>query len=109
MKITSQDQIYFFRDNEIIRFESVPGFTIVHSLNGTTTEIFESIDEIEVQLAETDFIRTDQRQIVNLNHITSISKGPEGFIVLDNGLKLPITTSRKDAIISLLNNHLKHK
>jgi DNA-binding LytR/AlgR family response regulator len=108
MKIISSDQIYFFRDNEIIRFESVAGTTLVHLQNGTTASISATINEIEEQLASKDFIRTGEQHLVNLNHITSISKSTEDFIVLDNGIRLPIAPGRKQTIITLLNSHLNN-
>ncbi len=108
MKIISRNQIHFFRDNEIIRIESTPDAALTHLLNGTTLEISETIDNIEVQLAETGFIRMNKCNIVNLNHVASISKGADNFIMLDNGLKLPITANRKETLITLLNNHLNN-
>jgi DNA-binding LytR/AlgR family response regulator len=108
MKITSSDQIYFFRDNEVSRFESLQGTTLVHLQNGTSSSISATINQIEEQLTSKDFILISDQHLVNLNHITSISKSAEDFIVLDDGLKLPIAPGRKHTIITLLNSHLNN-
>lgn len=100
MKIISRNQIHFFRDKEIIWIESTPDSSLVHLLNGTTTEISETIANIEVQLAETSLIRINGNNFVNVNHIASISKGADNFIVLDNGEKLPIEASIKEMILN---------
>ena len=108
MKIISSDQIYFFRDIEIIRFESVHGTTLVHLMNGTTSSISATIKEIEEQLTSRDFILIGEQHLVNLNHIACISEGSEDYIVLDNSQKLPIAHERKQTIITLLNKHLNN-
>ncbi len=100
MKIISRDQIHFFRDHEVIWIESSPDAALAYLLNGTTIEISETIANIEVQLAETSLIRINVNNFVNVNHIGSISKGDEHFIVLDNGEKLPIEASIKEMILN---------
>lgn len=109
MKITSESQILFFKNNEIIRFESVAYNTIIHFINGTSSEIHEPIDSIEKQLTDVDFIRIHDKHIVNVNYIARIAGGREDFVELSNAEILPIDNEQKEIILELLTNHLNNQ
>jgi len=106
MKIISENQILFFKDIEIIRFESTAHSTIIHFLNGTTSNIVESINSIEKQLKDSDFIRIHEDHIINVNYIAKIADDFSDSIELENGVLLPVNKKTKDMIIHLLNNHI---
>ena len=105
MKITSENQILFFKNNEIIRFESVDRSTIIHFINGTNSEIHEPIDSIEKQLIDVDFIRIHDEHIINVNYLTKIPDNLSDSIELENGVMLPVNKKTKNLIINILNSH----
>ena len=105
MKITSENQVLFFKTNEIIRFESVAHNTIIHFINGTSSEIHEPIDNIENQLTDVDFIRIHDEHIINVNYLTKIPDNLSNFIELENGVLLPFNKKTKKLIINILNSH----
>ncbi len=105
MKITSENQILFFKNNEIIRFESVDRSTIIHFTNGTSSEIHEPINSIEKQLTDVDFIRIHDEHIINVNYLTQIPDNLSDSIELENGVLLPVSKKMKNLIINILNSH----
>lgn len=106
MKIISNDQILFFKNSAIIRFESVGDNTIIYFLNGKLLEIDESIDSIEVQLKDSGFIRIHDKHIVNVNYITNIPYNSTDLIKLENGVLIPVSKKIKDQIIEILKSHI---
>jgi len=109
MKITSENQILFFKNNEIIRFESIDRSTIIHFINGTSSEIHEPINSIEKQLIDVDFIRIHDEHIINVNYIAKIAGGTTCFVELSNANILPINSAQKEIILEILSNHLNNK
>ncbi len=105
MKIISKNQILFFKNNEIIRFESVANNTIIHFINGTSSEIYEPIDSIEKQLTDVDFIRIHDEHIINVNYLTKIPDNLSDSVELENGVLLPVSKKTKNLIINILNSH----
>lgn len=105
MKITSENQILFFKNNEIIHFESVTNNTIIHFINGTSSEIHESIDSIEKQLTDVDFIRIHDEHIINVNYLTKIPDNLSDSVELENGVLLPVNKQTINRIINILNSH----
>ncbi len=107
MKITSENQILFFKNNEIIRFESVANNTIINFINRTSFEIHEPIDSIEKQLTDVDFIRIHDKHIVNVNYIARIAGGRDDFVELSNAEVLPIKKKQKEIIVELISTQLE--
>jgi len=108
MKITSENQILFFKNIEIIRFESVTNNTIIHFINGTSSEIHEPIDSIEKQLTDVDFIRIHDEHIINVNYLTKIPDNLSHSVELENGVMLPVNKKTKNLIINILKAHIKN-
>ncbi len=106
MKIISKNQILFYKNDDVIRFEASAGNAIIHFLNGTSAEINEPIQSIEKQLTDLDFIRVHEDHIINVNYITKIADDFSDSIELENGVILPVNKKTKEMIINLLNNHI---
>jgi len=108
MKITSENQILFLKNNEIVRFKDVPNGTQIHFLNGTISEIHEPINSIEKQLTDVDFIRIHDEHIINVNYLTKIPDNLSDSIELENGVLLPVNSKTKNLIINILKAHIKN-
>ena len=109
MKIGSKNQLLFFKNETVLRFEAVGFHTIIHSIDGKRQKVDESIDNIEMQLKDSDFIRIHSLHIVNVNYITQIYYGPDDFVELNNHKTLPINEIQKTNLIEFLSNHLNKR
>ena len=107
MRISSGEQIFFFRNDSILRFEEAAGQSLIHFVDGKNLKISESIQSLENQLTDSGFIRIHERHIVNVNCITRISNSKEDFVELSNGEVLPINGKQKEIILELITTHLE--
>lgn len=108
MKISTKEQILFFKDNEIIRFEAKDRHTIIFLVDGNTEEINEPITSISRQLRNYGFIRINDNHLINVNFITGIPNKTSDFIEVNNSHLLPISKEQKEIIIQLVSSHLKN-
>jgi two-component system LytT family response regulator len=53
-------------------------------------------------LEEYGFARPHQSYMVNINHIQKIDRNDGGFVVMENGSEIPISTRRKQQFLALL-------
>ncbi len=109
MKIVSKDKIRFFKNHEILRFESVNDKTLICFINGRSLEIDNPLDNIEAQLKKSGFIRIHDSHIVNVNYIARIAAGTDDFVEMSNAEVLPIETGQKQIIVELLANHFNNQ
>jgi len=107
IKISTDNEVLFFKAYQIICFEAKTKTTIIHFLNGKTSEINESIESIEKQIKSNDFIQINQSHLINVNHITGIPSHNPDFIELNKTLLLPISNEQRKIIIQLISAHLK--
>jgi DNA-binding LytR/AlgR family response regulator len=107
MKISTEGQILFFKDKEVIRFEAKGNDTIIHFYDGSSSEIDEPIDSIAKQFKNQGFIRIHKNHLVNVIHITGIPDKKPGFIEINRTLFLPIFHEQRKIIIQLISAHLK--
>lgn len=107
LKISSANQLLFYKENEIVRFEAKTKTTIIHFLDGKTLEIYEPIESIDKQIKSHDFILIHQNHLVNIHHITGIPHQKPEFIEINKTNLLPISPEQYDIIIELISAHLK--
>lgn len=109
LKISSGNQVFFFRENQIVRFEAKGNSTIFFLSDGDSSELNEPIDSIAGQLKNHAFIRIHKGHLVNVNFITSIPGQTPDLIEVNNSKMLPISKEQKEIIIQLIFNHIRNK
>jgi DNA-binding LytR/AlgR family response regulator len=108
IKISTGNQVFFFRENQIVRFEAKGNNTIIFSSDGSSSEINKPIDSIANQLKNYAFIRVQKNHLINVNFITGIPDKSSDFIEVNNSQLLPISKEQKEIIIQLILSHLKN-
>lgn len=106
MKIQSKDQILFYKNTDVIRFEKHGKESIMHLADNSCIGIDVTLDNIYTQLKNTEFIRVHSSHIVNVNFIAKIPENSTGLIELENGELIPVSKKTKDQIINILKSHI---
>lgn len=102
--ISSQQKIQFINVREIVYCESNSGITTFFLSNNKKVVATKYIKDYESQLSPVQFIRTHQSYIVNLNFIHEYSR--EGYLIMNNGAKIPIATRKKEFVKKILTGNL---
>ncbi|MEQ9414004.1 MAG: LytTR family DNA-binding domain-containing protein, partial [Cyclobacteriaceae bacterium] len=87
---------------DLMYCESDKGYTTFYLSNGKKHLASKSLKEFEEQLTQHTFIRPHQSFIVNLKFIDKYDKS--GTIHLKNGIKIPVSSRKKETFISHLLN-----
>ena len=56
-------------------------------------------------LPEPPFFRIHQSHIINTDFISKVLKEDGGFVVMENGVKIPIARRRKDEFLDMLKSN----
>lgn len=108
LKISTGNQVFFFRENQIVRFEAKGNNTIIFLSDGDSSALNQSIDSIAGQLKNYGFIRVHENHLVNVTHITGIPGQTPDLIEVNNSQLLPISKEQKEIIIQLILSHFKN-
>lgn len=105
-RIVLRFQQYF----DIVSFEDIAfcksdgGYTTFFMTDGREIMISKTLKEYEELLPDKFFIRTHRSYLVNKRFIDRYHK--EGYLVLRNGKEIPISTRRRDYVMSFLDSFL---
>lgn len=98
--LSLQDSFQVIDLKDLMYCESDKGYTTFYLSNGKKHLASKSLKEFEEQLTKNSFTRPHQSFIVNLKFIEKYDKS--GTIYLKNGMKIPVSTRKKDNFISRL-------
>ncbi len=83
-------------------------FTYVHLADGRRIYSSYSLGKLEEILPSDYFFRPHREYLLNREHIQEYDKSEGGFMVMDNGDKLPISRSRKDDLLEFIRKYLNN-
>lgn len=98
------ERIEFVEVNSIIRCQGESNYTHIYFTDRKPVLSAKSLIEFEELLGEYGFIRVHKAHLVNLNHVTSLSKNDGGILTLSNGDTVLISRRRKDFVSESLKN-----
>ncbi len=106
MKIQVKDQIFFYKNMDVVRFERDENKCIMHLSDNSRISFDTTIDSINDQLKSTAFIRVHPSHIINVNFIAKIPENSTGLIELENGELIPVSEKTKDQLINIFKSHI---
>lgn len=96
--LSLQDSFQVIDLKELMYCESDKGYTTFYCSNGEKYMASKTLKEFEPRLSNANFTRPHQSYIVNLKFIDKYDKS--GIIHLKNGMKVPVSSRKKDAFLS---------
>jgi DNA-binding LytR/AlgR family response regulator len=86
----------------IVYIESIRHTIIIHTLDGKLS-VTSTLKELEAQLTEHDFFRSNSCYLVNLRHVTGIE---DQDCIMSNGERLRVSRPRKKGFVAALANYI---
>lgn len=96
LTIPTGSELLFLNIDEIIRCHSDVNYTTIYKKDKQKIVVAKTLKEFEELLADQDFFRVHNSDLINLAYIKSYNKGKGGSVVLDDGTELEVSTRRKD-------------
>jgi two-component system, LytTR family, response regulator len=92
----------FVNTGTIIRCESSNNYTTFFLKDGEKLIVSKPIYEFEELLSGYGFIRPHQSHLINRSYIKSLVKEDGGYLLLENGVQIPISRAKKEDVIRAL-------
>lgn len=99
--LPSAEGLEFVIPTDIIRCESQSNYTLVFFTTRKKIVVSRTLKEIEEMLHGHGFFRVHHSHLVNLNGIARYVKGSGGHLVMDDGVEIPVSRSRKEGLLAL--------
>lgn len=99
--LPTQEGLEFVHPQDICHCESSSNYTYIFFRNRPKMVISKTLKEIEEMLEGKGFFRVHHSHLINLNDVHKYVKGNGGYVVMDNNTQVPVSRSRKDALMDL--------
>jgi len=100
--IPAQDGLEFIAIKNILHCEGTDGYTKIHVQDKRTLLSSQSIGHFKKLLENNEFYLVHKSYLINLNHIEKYLN--EGYILLSENYKIPVSRNRRSAFLELLKN-----
>jgi two-component system LytT family response regulator len=94
----------FVKPNEIVYCKSDGNYTEIYFNTNKKEVLSKKIKDVEVLINNQLFYRVHNSYLVNINHISEFIKSDGQYLVLENGVTIPVSRSKKNALLHLLGN-----
>jgi two-component system LytT family response regulator len=99
--IPSNDGIFFFLVSDIMRLEADRNYTLFHLRGREPFLACKTLRHFEMMLRDCNFVRTHKSHLVNVLHVSHISKNYE-FLIMRDDEKIEISRRRKYEVQRML-------
>lgn len=100
--LRTTESIHLLEVSNIICCDSDNSYTTVHTVEGEHIIVSRTLKEYEEMLTECGFYRIHKSYLINLVHIKRFDRQDGGYIILTNGLKVPVASRKRDEVLGLL-------
>lgn len=100
--LTISDGIQLVNLDDILYFESDGNYTTVFMKGEKQILVSKPIGRFEEMVDATIFFRIHNSYLINLNCIAKYIKSDGGYVVIENGKSIPVSRSKKDALLEFL-------
>ena len=91
----------FFEPDDIIRIESESNYSHIFLANKKKITVSKTLKDVAEHLIGTSFFRIHQSHLINTNHILKVIKEDGAFVVMKDGVNLPISRNKKEEFFEL--------
>lgn len=102
--VPTSDGMHVIKLSEIIRLESSSNYTTFHLKNEKSLLASKTLKEFDSMLANYNFHRVHKSHLVNMNYLKRYVQTDGGYLVLEDGSKIPVANRKKEQLLHTLKN-----
>jgi two-component system LytT family response regulator len=102
--LSTAEMIHVINVNDIIRCESDNYYTYFYFVDGRKLLVSKTLKENEELLSQYNFIRPHKSHLVNIKFIKSYIRQEGGYILMNDGTKIPVSRRKKEKIMEIIFN-----
>jgi two-component system LytT family response regulator len=99
--VKTADNIFLVRLEDLFCCESHQSYTQLHLANKKTIWVSRPLKEYEDMLQSDGFFRIHKSFLINLNKIDHYEKAEGGFVIMQNGMKAPVASRKRDEFLNM--------
>jgi two-component system LytT family response regulator len=100
-----QNGVQFVSLDEIIYCESSSNYTVFYLKDNSKLLVCRTLKEYEEQLSPNGFFRIHQSYLINLRYVKQYVRGRGGYVIMQNGVDLPVSVRKKEEFLGLTNGY----
>lgn len=98
--LNTADMLHIVDINEITHCLADGAYTHFYFTDRKTILVSKTLAHFESIIDNNQFIRTHQSYLVNMRHVTQFDKRNGGFLILPNGVEIPVSTRKKEEVLA---------
>ncbi len=102
--LSTSEGMHIIDVKDIVRCQSDDYYTRFFLDNNKTILISKTLKENEELLKDHNFVRPHKSHLINIAFIKSFVKADGGYIIMKNGIKIPVSRRKKELVIETINN-----
>lgn len=102
--VPTSDGMHVLRLSEIVRLESSSNYTVFHLNNEKSLLASKTLKEFDSILSGYNFQRIHKSHLVNMNYLKRYVQTDGGYLVLEDGTKIPVANRKKEQLLATLKN-----
>ncbi len=100
--LPTMEGLCFEKVKHIAYLEASGNYTVLHFTDARQVLVCKTLREVEQLLPESAFTRIHRSHTIHLRHIKKYVRGKGGYVILQNGVTLTVSSGQKDAFIEAL-------
>ncbi len=97
--IPGNNGVSFIEINDILFAEASNNYTKLILLDKQQHIISKTLKDVQDVLEQQHFLRVHRQFIINLNHVKQFFRGDNMYVVMNNGMQIPVARSQKDKLV----------
>ncbi len=102
--VPTSDGMHVIKLSEIVRLESSSNYTTFTLTSGKTLLASRTLKEFDGMLTNYNFMRIHKSHLINMNCLKRYVQTDGGYIILEDGSKIPVANRKKELLLSTLKN-----
>lgn len=104
LALNTLDKIHVVNISDIIRCEADVNYTQFHFAGKNKLLVTKTLKDFEDLLKDHGFLRVHQSHLVNTNFIKEFVKSDGGYLVMNEGTNVPVSTRKRNTVVEALNS-----
>ncbi len=100
--LNTQEKVRVVSIPDIMRCESSSNYTTFYLQGGEKIVVTKTMKEYEEILEPHQFFRVHHSHLVNLNHVKEFIKSDGGYLVMNHGESVPVSTRKREEVLKRL-------
>ncbi|HRN97823.1 MAG TPA: LytTR family DNA-binding domain-containing protein [Flavobacterium sp.] len=100
--VPHQNELLFLNTQDIVRCKSDVNYTTLYLCNKKKILVAKTLKEFEALLTPMGFCRVHNSHLINLDYVNRYTKGKGGYVHLEDGAAIEVSSRRKDELLQRL-------